>query len=88
MSKALPGTILLEMSISKIKHYNGERGQVAVEYVLLLAVVTTILFSLMGQVKGYLLADQGACTASSKSVVCQFEKMLSFNSFRSFRIFR
>ncbi|MCK5882129.1 MAG: class III signal peptide-containing protein [Bacteriovoracaceae bacterium] len=76
------------MNQSKKKHYNGERGQVAVEYVLLLAAVTTILFSLMGQVKIYFLADQGKCKPDSTSIVCSFEKTFSLKSFRRFRILR
>lgn len=65
-----------------------EKGQVAVEYIILLAAVTSIIFTLMGQLKGYLIADQGRCTPSSKSLSCQFERALTLDGFRRFRVVR
>lgn len=66
----------------------NELGQVAVEYVILLAAVASIIFTLMGQLKGFLIADQGKCTSSSTSLSCQFERALTLDGFRRFRILK
>lgn len=68
------------------QHVKNEIGQVAVEYVLLLAAITAIIFSLMGNLKSYLIADQGRCTPQSQSLSCQFERALTLDGFRRFRV--
>lgn len=67
---------------------NNEDGQTAVEYILMLMVVVAILFSVMTQVKGYLIADAGKCTPTSKSLVCSFDRALTFGGFKRFRVYR
>ena len=69
-------------------HCRNEKGQVVVEYILLLAAVTAIIFSLMGQLKLFLIADQGKCTPQSRSLTCQFERSLTLDGFRRFRVIR
>lgn len=73
---------------TKLSSLNVESGQVAVEYVILLSAVVVILFTVMGQVKEYMLADQGNCKPNSTSIVCQFERALSLDQFRRFRVLR
>lgn len=47
----------------------SQRGQALVEYVLLLAVLVTIIIALMSQIKGMLIEKE--CRSNSKSLFCR-----------------
>ena len=66
----------------------SEDGQTAVEYVLLIAVMATIAFSIMKIAKERLLADADNCTESSKSMVCMFKGLYDRRDFVYFTIMR
>lgn len=44
-----------------IKIRSNEKGQVAVEYILLVAVMSALIFGLLGRVKDMMLPDPEAC---------------------------
>ena len=66
----------------------SKKGQTAVEYLLMLIVVVTLIYTFMGKVKEYFFAERGSCTESSTSFICQFEKMYNNQNFRWFVIKR
>jgi len=66
----------------------SEDGQTAVEYVLLIAVMATIAFSIMKIAKERLLADADNCTESSKSMICMFKGIYERRDFVYFTIMR
>ena len=66
---------------------NG-RGQTSVEYILLVAVVVIVLFSVFSIVKERVLAGAENCVPGQKSLVCQFHRIFSDSEFRYFRLVR
>ncbi|MBL6989366.1 MAG: hypothetical protein ISR65_06295 [Bacteriovoracaceae bacterium] len=55
-------------------------GQTTVEYILLLAAVAFLIFSVMGKLKMYLLGDAKNCNANSKSIMCSFSNKIMATS--------
>ena len=59
-----------------------QKGQVAVEYILLLLVIVTIFTTISKRVADYFLSDDGTCSdPDSKALVCQF-KSSALSNFR------
>jgi Flp pilus assembly pilin Flp len=76
------------LSLLPIKNIrNDQSGQTAIEYVLLLVVVSTLVTAVAGNIKEYFLADAGNCTAQSKSLVCTFETQFEKVGLADFRYF-
>ena len=67
---------------------NNNKGQTSVEYVLMIAVVVTMLMSVMGIVRTAILGDTKNCTPDSKAIICSFERAFSFQDLRYFSIRR
>jgi hypothetical protein len=68
-----------------------ESGQTAVEYVLMLLVVSALIGGLMGRVKEWLLADIKECTGSSTSLSCRVGRQftsLKKNNYKYFPLRR
>ncbi|RLA62591.1 MAG: hypothetical protein DRQ88_08170 [Epsilonproteobacteria bacterium] len=70
------------------KLLKSEDGQTAVEYILLIAVMSTIAFSIMKIAKERLLADADNCSPESKSMVCLFKNLYDKRDFVYFTIMR
>ncbi len=66
----------------------SKSGQTSVEYSLLLLVVITLIISIMGHVRSYILANQGNCKPTSKSIACTLERLYSPDSYRFYTLFR
>ncbi len=62
---------------------NGQEGQTAVEYVMMLAVVAVLATTFMKRVKGWVLAP---CDVNPSSLNCMFEKFLGGTKFTYFTI--
>lgn len=71
--------------LNKLK-FLGSKGQTAVEYLLLMSVVITMMFTIMGKVKAWFLSDTGTCTSGKFSFVCVakgvFGKDATFQTFK------
>lgn len=65
-----------------------EKGQTAIEYVLLIAVMSVIIFSLMGQIQKMMLGTGGECAQDDSSIICKFKKNLDLTSFKTFTLRR
>ena len=66
----------------------NERGQTAVEYILLIAVLLLIMLSVFSIIKQRVLAGAENCTPGQKSLVCRFHRIFSDSDFRFFRLIR
>ncbi len=55
----------------------NQKGQTAIEYVLLIAAMAAIIFSLMGYLKGQILAEEGSCAAGDNSLGCSLQRISS-----------
>ena len=55
------------------KLFLNDKGQTAVEYILMVAVMALTIMSLTGKIKTYLLCDDGNCAnpENNKSFICQ-----------------
>ena len=49
------------------------KGQVTVEYILLIGMIVAIIFSTFRLLREKVLADAGNCTRTSTSLICQLE---------------
>lgn len=67
---------------------SNKLGQTSVEYILMVAVMSTIGFSIMKIVKERILQDADKCTESSKSLVCMFQTLYDRRDFVYFTILR
>ena len=56
-----------------MKILNKDVGQTSVEYIFLIAVIISIMFSAFQLLKEKVLADIGNCSRASTSLICQFE---------------
>ncbi|OFZ24838.1 MAG: hypothetical protein A2381_04285 [Bdellovibrionales bacterium RIFOXYB1_FULL_37_110] len=65
-----------------------EKGQTAVEYLLMLLVVVTILYTLSGRVYKYFLGDIKACNRYSQSFVCRLYSIYNIDNYLYFRLRR
>ena len=68
--------------------FANKRGQTAVEYILLVAVIVIILFAVFSIIKERVLAGTENCTSGQKSLICQFHRIFSDSEFRYFRLVR
>ena len=66
----------------------GKKGQTAVEYILLIAVMALVIFSVFSIIKEKVLAGAENCTPGQRSLICQFHKVFSKNDFRYWRLLR
>lgn len=65
----------------------SSRGQTAVEYLLLLLVISIIAFALMKKLNEKLLGDAGDCTQGGDSLICQIQALMNAEgNFKYFRI--
>ncbi|WP_127716222.1 Flp family type IVb pilin [Halobacteriovorax sp. HLS] len=64
------------------------KGQTSVEYVLMIAVVVTMLMSVMDIVKTSILGEAKNCAPQSKAIICTFERAFNFEDLRYFTIRR
>lgn len=67
---------------------NNEKGQTSVEYVLMIAVVVTLLMSIMGIVRTAILGDAKNCSPQSTAIICTFERAFNMDDLRFFTIRR
>jgi len=72
----------------KPRFLNNQKGQTAVEYIMLTMVVVVLIMSLMRYVKKRVLGEGEACTPENKTTVCQFERMFVGGNYRYFRVIR
>ena len=71
----------------------NHKGQTAVEYILMVAVISLVILSISSKLKTYLLSDDGNCAnpATNKSFICQtFSKgiLQAEAGFRTFKLLR
>lgn len=65
----------------------AKKGQTAVEYIVLMAIIVSIIITLMKKVREYLLADIDTCTPQSTQVICAWKNMFDQqNAFRFFQV--
>lgn len=62
---------------------DSESGQTAVEYIMLLAVMTVLATSILTRFKNWILAP---CSLNSASITCMFEEILGNKEFTYFTI--
>ena len=68
--------------------FSNKLGQTSVEYILMVAVMSTIGFSIMKIVKERIFEDADSCTETSKSLVCMFQGLYERRDFVYFTILR
>ena len=66
----------------------NDKGQTAVEYILMLAVILLILLSVFSIIRERVLAGAENCTPEQKSLICRFHRIFSDDQFRFFRLIR
>jgi len=64
------------------------KGQTAVEYLLLLLVVVSLIYTLSGRVYKYFLGDMNSCTKNSRSFVCRLYNIYNIENYRYFQLRR
>ena len=70
-----------------LKLIRGQKGQTAIEYVFMLIVVVTMMYSVMGMVKNFLVTESGECGPSDEALVCRMQRVLrSDGGFRYFKL--
>ncbi len=65
-----------------------EKGQTAVEYLLLLVVAIGMTITVMSKVKKWMLADSATCDGKKFSLICVVKGVFSANSTNNFQTFR
>lgn len=65
---------------------SAERGQTAVEYILLIAVVMVLMSVVLRQVRLWVLAEN--CGPDSRQISCQLQRVYGTKDFRTFRLIR
>ena len=63
------------------------KGQAAVEYLLLMAVVVTVMITVMTKVRNWMLADSGTCKDKKFSLICVVKKVFSEEATGNFQYF-
>ena len=66
----------------------SNKGQTSVEYVMLIAVMVTIMGSVLQTVKSSILGDARQCSPTSTAIVCSFERSFNVEDLRYFTIKR
>ncbi|WP_290730974.1 class III signal peptide-containing protein [Halobacteriovorax sp. JY17] len=66
----------------------SNKGQTSVEYIMLIAVMVTIMGSVLGTVRSAILGDARNCAPDSKAIVCSFERSFNVEDLRYFTIKR
>ena len=72
----------------KISRLLSEKGQTAVEYILLLAVASVVAFKMGDLLKQKILGESDNCTPESNSFYCQVISIYSGTNFKRFVIRR
>jgi len=75
-------------SKNRIFNYLSDKGQTAVEYILLLAVASVIAFKMGDLLKQKILGESDNCTPESASFYCQVISIYSGTNFKRFVIRR
>lgn len=73
---------------SKVSRLLSEKGQTAVEYILLLAVASVVAFKMGDLLKQKILGESDNCTPESNSFYCQVISIYSGTNFKRFVIRR
>ncbi|WP_372655604.1 hypothetical protein [Halobacteriovorax sp.] len=66
----------------------SNKGQTSVEYVMLIAVMVTIMGSVLQIVKSSILGDAQNCAPNSTAIVCSFQRSFNVEDLRYFTIKR
>ena len=68
----------------------GRKGQTAVEYILMVAILALTIISLTGKMKEFLLSDDGNCEGAGKkkSYICQVFSLGVLNPEAGYRTFK
>ncbi len=66
-----------------LKRLKDEEGQTAVEYIMLVAVLSVLAMSILGRFKNWILAP---CEINSSSITCMFENILGNTDFIYFTL--
>ena len=69
----------MNKKLSKFLKHN-ESGQTSVEYILMLAVMVTLITSLMGIAKDRILGNVENCGAGTASLACSLQRIVNFGS--------
>ena len=69
---------------------NENKGQTAIEYIVMVSVIALVVISLSNKAKTFLLSDDGTCAnpAENKSYICQVFKLGVLNQEAGFRTFK
>jgi len=59
------------------KNRISQKGQTAVEYILLLLAMVSIIVSLFGYIRKHYLGDIAKCTGSERTIVCTVSRVFS-----------
>jgi uncharacterized protein (UPF0333 family) len=65
--------------MEQVKIVHNDKGQTAVEYIFLLAVIVTIVTSLLSVIKRRYLGDISRCTPSSTQLLCKLNAIIADN---------
>ncbi len=80
------------MELFKLKLcLKSSSGQTAVEYLMLIAVMSMIIFSLMGKIKNFMSIDEEGCTANPNRFFCKMNSFFIINdevSMKRFKLYR
>jgi len=68
--------------------YYLNKGQTAVEYLLMLLVVISLIYTLSGRVYKYFLGDIKSCNKNSHSFVCRLYNIYNIENYRYFQLRR
>ena len=69
---------------------SNRRGQTAIEYILLVAILTLVIISLSSKLEEFLLSDDGTCAnpETNKSYICQIFSKGILNPDAGYRTFK
>jgi uncharacterized protein (UPF0333 family) len=59
------------------KNNLDNKGQTAVEYILLLLAMVTVIVSLIGYIRKHYLGDISKCTGTERTIVCTTSRIFS-----------
>lgn len=68
--------------------YIAQNGQAVVEYLLLLAVVVSLIASITGIIKERFLGNLDNCTGANQSIACNLKSLITPGQFRYFKVRR
>ena len=88
MLSKLPFTKKEKRKKDKCSSLLSEKGQTAVEYILLLAVASVVAFKMGDLLKQKILGESDNCTPESNSFYCQVVSIYSGTNFKRFVVRR